>query len=33
LKLTKADFDAVVNKYIKLSEMSSFVAGDFAKVK
>jgi zinc protease len=33
LKLTKTDFDTVVKKYIKLSEMSSFVAGDFAKVK
>nr|MBP6531069.1 insulinase family protein [Burkholderiales bacterium] len=32
-KLTKADFDAVLKKYIKLAEMSSFVAGDFSKVK
>jgi zinc protease len=32
-KLTKADFDAVLKKYIKLAEMSSFVAGAFSKVK
>jgi len=32
-KLTKADFDAVLRKYIKLDDMSSFVAGDFSKVK
>jgi hypothetical protein len=31
--LKKADFDAVVQKYIKTGEMSSFVAGDFSKVK
>jgi zinc protease len=30
-KLTKADFDATVRKYINLSTMSSFVAGDFSK--
>jgi predicted Zn-dependent peptidase len=32
-KLTKADFDAVLKKYVKLAEMSSFAAGDFSKVK
>ena len=31
--LTKADFDAVLKKYINLAETSSFVAGDFSKVK
>ena len=31
--LTKADFDAVLKKYINLSEASSFNAGDFSKVK
>ena len=31
--LTRADFDAVIKKYIKLAEMSSFMAGDFSKVK
>jgi zinc protease len=33
MQLKKADFDAVVQKYIKTGEMSSFVAGDFSKVK
>ncbi len=33
MQLTKADFDAVLNKYIKPGEMSSFIAGDFSKVK
>jgi len=32
-QMTKADFDAVLQKYIKLGEMSSFIAGDFSKVK
>ncbi|TAG48650.1 MAG: insulinase family protein [Betaproteobacteria bacterium] len=32
-KLTKADFDAVMKKYVDLSAMSSFLAGDFSKVK
>jgi zinc protease len=32
-KLTKSDFDAVIKKYVNLDAMSSFVAGDFAKVK
>lgn len=32
-QLQKADFDAVLRKYIKLAEMSSFAAGDFSKVK
>ncbi len=31
--LTKADFNAILKKYIRPSEMSSFVAGDFTKVK
>ena len=30
---TKADFDAVLKKYINLLEASSFIAGDFSKVK
>ncbi len=32
-QMKKADFDAVLQKYIKLPEMSSFIAGDFSKVK
>ncbi len=32
-QLKKSDFDAVLQKYIKLGELSSFVAGDFSKVK
>jgi zinc protease len=32
-KLTKSDFDAALKKYIDLNAMSSFVAGDFSKVK
>jgi zinc protease len=32
-KLTKADFDNALRKYIKIDEMSSFLAGDFSKVK
>ncbi len=32
-KLTKADFDAVMQKYVDLNALSSFVAGDFSKVK
>ena len=32
-QMTKGDFDTVLKKYIKLPEMSSFVAGDFSKVK
>ena len=31
--LTKADFDAVLKKYINLLQASSFIAGDFSKVK
>ena len=31
--LNKADFDAVIKKYINLSEASAFIAGDFSKVK
>jgi zinc protease len=31
--LKKSDFDAVLKKYIDLATMSSFVAGDFSKVK
>ncbi len=31
--LTRADFDAVIKKYIKLPELSSFMAGDFSKLK
>ncbi len=31
--LTKADFDAVLKKYINLLAASSFIAGDFSKVK
>ena len=31
--LAKADFDAVLKKYINLLEASSFIAGDFSKVK
>ena len=33
LKLKKSDFDATLKKYINLDAMSSFVAGDFSKVK
>ncbi len=32
-QLTKADIDAVLSKYIKLAEISSFVAGDFGPSK
>jgi zinc protease len=32
-KLIKSDFDAALKKYIDLNAMSSFVAGDFSKVK
>jgi zinc protease len=32
-KLTKSDFDATLKKYIDLNAISSFVAGDFSKVK
>jgi len=32
-KLTRADFDATLRKYLRMSELSSFVAGDFSKVK
>jgi zinc protease len=32
-KLSKADFDAVMKKYVDLNALSSFVAGDFSKVK
>jgi zinc protease len=32
-KLKKSDFDAVLRKYVNLTTMSSFVAGDFSKVK
>jgi predicted Zn-dependent peptidase len=31
--LKKSDFDAVLKKYVDLATMSSFVAGDFSKVK
>lgn len=31
--LTKSDFDAVIRKYIKPAELSSFMAGDFSKIK
>ncbi len=31
--LKKADFDAVLKKYVDLAAMSSFIAGDFSKVK
>ena len=31
--LTKSDFDAVIKKYIKPQELSSFTAGDFSKIK
>jgi zinc protease len=31
--LKKSDFDAVMKKYVDLAAMSSFVAGDFSKVK
>jgi len=31
--LKKSDFDAVIKKYIKPQEMSSFTAGDFSKAK
>ncbi len=33
LQLKKSDFDAVVQKYVKLGALSSFVAGDFSKLK
>jgi len=33
LALKKSDFDAVIKKYIKPQEMSSFTAGDFSKAK
>ena len=32
-KLTKADFDKIVKTYIKPTELSSVVAGDFSKVR
>jgi zinc protease len=32
-KLTKSDFDVALKKYIDLNAMSSFVAGDFSKIK
>jgi zinc protease len=32
-KLQKSDFDAALKKYIDLNALSSFVAGDFSKVK
>ncbi len=32
-QMTKADFDAVLAKYMRPGEMSSFLAGDFSKVK
>ena len=32
-RLTRADFDATLRKYLRMSELSSFVAGDFSKVK
>ena len=31
--LSKADFDAVLNKYVNLQDASSFIAGDFSKLK
>lgn len=31
--LTKADFDAVMKKYVDLNALSAFTAGDFSKVK
>ena len=31
--LKKSDFDAVIKKYIKPQQMSSFIAGDFSKIK
>jgi zinc protease len=31
--LSKADFDAVMKKYVDLNALSAFTAGDFAKVK
>jgi zinc protease len=33
MKLKKSDFDTALKKYIDLGAMSSFVAGDFSKVK
>ncbi len=32
-KLTRTDFDATLRKYLKMPELSSFVAGDFSKVR
>ena len=32
-KLTKADFDAVLKKYVNPAQLSSVLAGDFSKVK
>ena len=32
-RLTRADFDATLRKYLRMPELSSFVAGDFSKVK
>jgi len=32
-RLTRADFDATLRKYLKMPELSSFVAGDFSKAK
>ena len=32
-RLTRADFDATLRKYLKMPELSSFVAGDFSKVR
>ncbi len=33
LTLKKSDFEAMLKKYVNLANMSSFVAGDFSKVK